>query len=142
MGSLSQRWNTRAHASRIIRAHVFLSLGLLAPLAAELVSESQAPSSRTPEPLALESWWAALETWGWFLESRSRWLENWGWFQHLSSRLHCAELISPLPSSAFWDRACHEKMVYGAAGSSERQGLGLALKDMIKEEILECSLNF
>ena len=65
-----------------------------------------------------------------------------GWFQNLSSQAHCAELASPLPSSAFWDRACHEKMVYGAPGGRERRGLGLALKDMIKEEILECSLNF
>ena len=142
MGSLSWRWNTKAHASRSIKAHVFLSLGLPARLAVELGSESQEPGSRIPEPLALESWWAALEAWGWFLESQSRWLENWGWFQNLSSQSHCAELTSPLPSSAFWDRACHEKMVYGAPGSSECQGLGLALKDTIKEEILECSLNF
>ena len=84
----------------------------------------------------------APEPWGWFLESQSRWLENWGWSQNLSSQAHCAELTGPLPSLAFWDRACHEKMVYGAPGCRERQGLGLALKDTIKEEILECSLNF
>lgn len=119
MGSLSKRSNTRTHASRI-RAHVFLSLCPLESLIVDLVSKCHSIQFQNPRVLA-----GGSGTLGVVLQSE---------LPVTLCRAH-----QPLPELSLRGQTPSLETWFMEHLAGVKAG---ALKDTIKEEILESSLNF